>query len=112
MTFSFTSVQIADAILMNKDLKDIKGIFEKSQNSKYSQYERMKGFGLNVKIDGNKYNLHHKVFIIDNQTVIAGSYNPTTNGDERNDENMVIIHDKDIAQRYLKDFEQRFAEAS
>ena len=104
MTFSFTSVQIADAILTNKQLTDVKGIFEKSQLSKYSQYERLKGFGLDVKIDGNKYNLHHKVFIIDNETVITGSYNPTTGGDEKNDENIVIIHDKNIARMYLEDF--------
>ncbi len=108
MTFSFTSEQIADAILTNKALADIKGIFEKSQNSKYSQYERLKDFGLDVRWDANKYNLHDKVFIIDNETVITGSYNPTTHGDEKNDENMLIIHDKRIAEKYLEEFRLLF----
>jgi len=111
MTFSFTSEQIADAILTNKALVDVKGIFEKSQNNKYNQYERLKGFGLNVRWDNNKYNMHHKVFIIDNETVITGSYNPTSSGDERNDENMLIIHDNGLASQYLTEFVRIFAEA-
>ena len=48
--------------------------------------------------------MHHKVFIIDNETVITGSYNPTSGGDERNDENMLIIHDKSIADAFLREF--------
>ena len=103
MTFSFTSEQIGDALLANKHI-EIKGIFEKSQDSKYSQYERLKGFELAVRFDANKYNLHDKIFIIDNETVITGSYNPTTHGDEHNDENMLIIHDRKIAQKYVEEF--------
>ena len=108
MTFSFTSEQIADTILTNNKLIDVKGIFEKSQISQYSQYERLKGFNLNVNLDTNKYNMHHKVFIIDNETVITGSYNPTTGGDEKNDENVLIIHDKGIAQEYVEEFTRLF----
>lgn len=109
MTFSFTSEQIADAILTNGNLIDIKGIFEKSQAaSNYSQYKRLRDFGLNVRIDGNKYNMHHKVFIIDNETAITGSYNPTTGGDEKNDENVLIIRDRGIAQLYLEEFSRLF----
>jgi phosphatidylserine/phosphatidylglycerophosphate/cardiolipin synthase-like enzyme len=103
MTFTFTNEDIADAILF-KDV-DIKGVFEARQVSKYSQFERLKDFGLDVKKDKNGYNMHHKVFIIDNKTVITGSFNPTKAGDNRNDENVLIIHDKDIAKKYLEEFE-------
>ena len=41
--------------------------------------------------------LRRKVFIIDESVVITGSYNPTQNGDESNDENVLIIHDALIA---------------
>lgn len=104
MTFSFTSEPIADALLFNKDI-EIKGVFEKSQRSQYSQYERLKGFGLDVKFDNNKANMHHKVFIIDSKTVITGSFNPTKSGDTRNDENLLIIHDKEITRKYIEEFE-------
>jgi len=48
--------------------------------------------------------LHHKVFIIDGETVITGSMNPTNAGDELNDENILIIHDRNIASSYIEEF--------
>jgi phosphatidylserine/phosphatidylglycerophosphate/cardiolipin synthase-like enzyme len=109
MTFSFTDEEVADAILFKDNNIEIKGVFEKMQaGSKYSQYKRLKEFGLDVKLDKNKYNMHHKVFIIDNETVITGSYNPSGSGNYRNDENIIIIHDKDIAKKYLEEFEDVF----
>ncbi|HLG24207.1 MAG TPA: phospholipase D-like domain-containing protein [Candidatus Nanoarchaeia archaeon] len=105
MTFSFTSEEIADALLRNKNIK-IKGIFDRLQSSsKYSQYKRLKEFGLNVSISNGKGKLHHKVFIIDNQTVITGSFNPTSAGDGKNDENIIIIHNSKTAKKFLEEFE-------
>ena len=102
MAFSFTNEEIADAILFN-DKADIKGLFEKrGSGSKYSQYGRLKDFGLDVRVDNNSYTMHHKVFIIDNETVITGSMNPTGAGDYKNDENIFIIHDKDIAKQHVE----------
>jgi phosphatidylserine/phosphatidylglycerophosphate/cardiolipin synthase-like enzyme len=108
MVFSFTHDDIADAILFNENA-EIRGIFEKSQAaSKYSQYKRLSDFGLDVKLDKNKHLMHHKVFIIDNETVITGSFNPTESGDSRNKENLLIIHDKGVAEKYLQEFERRW----
>jgi len=105
MTFSFTNEDIADAILFKDQRISIKGIFETTQaGSSYSQYQRLKDFGLEVIKDRNKANMHHKVFIIDNEIVITGSFNPSESGDKRNDENILIIHDKFIAEKYLKEF--------
>ena len=110
MTFSFTHEGIADSILLSR-AADIKGIFEKSQGgSRYSMYSRLKGFGIDVVKDSNPYNMHHKVFIIDNRTVITGSFNPTKNGDENNDENILIIRDKGIAEEFLDEFERVLGE--
>ncbi|MFH2027820.1 MAG: phospholipase D-like domain-containing protein, partial [Nanoarchaeota archaeon] len=105
MTFSFTHTGIADAILF-KDVK-IKGIFEKSQaGSQYSQYQRFKDFGIDVIKDNNSANMHHKVFIIDESIVITGSMNPSSSGDNKNDENILIIYDEEIAKEYLDEFER------
>ena len=105
MSFSFTNEAIADA-LIKKEKLDIKGIFDAEQSSnKFSQFKRLQDFGIKVKKDNNKYKMHHKVFIIDNETVATGSFNPTTSGDSRNDENLLIIHDKKIADEFLKEFE-------
>lgn len=106
MVYSFTSEQIADALLYKNNV-DVKGIVEKRQvNNMYSQYKRLKDFGVGIKTDNNKGLLHHKVFIIDNETVITGSFNPTASADTINDENILIIHDKILAKQYLGEFER------
>jgi len=111
MTFSFTDDEIGNTIMgkYNSGV-DIKGIFEKSQNNNWTEYSRMKDYGMNVIWDKNKKNMHHKVFIIDNETVIFGSYNPTKNANEHNDENTIIVHDKEIASRFLDEFNMLWKE--
>ena len=112
MTFSFTSDKIGDFLITNKDRLDIKGIFEKFQNNKWSEYRKMENLdGINIKFDTNSNMMHHKVFIIDNETVILGSYNPTKNANENNDENILIIHDEGIAELFLEEFERLFYES-
>jgi len=109
MTFSFTSDRIGDYLISMKNELDIRGVFEERQvksQKQYTEYYKMIDNNMNVRLDGNKNNMHHKVFIIDNNTVITGSYNPTASGDKRNDENILIIHDPRIAKEYLEEFER------
>ena len=106
MSFSFTNKEIADALIAKRGL-DIKGIVDSGQSSgKFSQLKRLQDFAINVKKDNNKYKMHHKVFVIDNETVATGSFNPTSSADTKNDENIVIIHDKKIAGSFLKEFDR------
>ena len=105
MAFSFTNEGIAGS-LIGKEGLDIGGIFDAVQSSnKFSQFNRLKELGIDVKKDKNQYKMHHKVFIIDNQTVATGSFNPTSNADTKNDENLLIMHDKKIADAFLKEFD-------
>lgn len=105
MTFTFTNKDIAGALISKKEI-DIKGIFDAGQaGSNFSQLERLSGTGMNVKKDTNKYKMHHKVFIIDNETVVTGSFNPTASAENKNDENIIIIKDKVIAGSFLKEFD-------
>lgn len=98
MAFSFTSDAIADAILSSR--ASYRGIIEKSQNSRFSVYPYLD----NSRLDSNPYLMHHKVFIIDNSTLITGSFNPTQNGNMHNDENIIIIRDSNVARPYLEEF--------
>jgi phosphatidylserine/phosphatidylglycerophosphate/cardiolipin synthase-like enzyme len=66
---------------------------------------------MEVLYDSNKANMHHKVFIVDKSIVITGSYNPTNNGNTRNDENILIIHDPEIADLFNQEFESVWSEA-
>jgi len=109
MTFSFTSEPIGDYLVKrHKEGIEIKGIFEKSQESNYSQYSKLKNAGINVTFDTNKYNMHHKVFIIDESIVITGSFNPSKNAETSNDENVMIIHNKEISQKFVDEFKRLY----
>jgi phosphatidylserine/phosphatidylglycerophosphate/cardiolipin synthase-like enzyme len=110
MIFSFTDQDIADVLAAKKDQGlDVKGIVEaKRITMQYEQYNNLIEKDVFVIKDNNKYTLHHKVFIVDNQTVITGSYNPTSAADEKNDENILIINDRDIARLYLDEFNLLF----
>ncbi|MFC1698058.1 phospholipase D-like domain-containing protein [Nanoarchaeota archaeon] len=106
MTFSFTHGGIAtDLAYQHQKGITIKGIYEKTQaGSQYSTFKILEYQGLDIKKDTNPKAMHHKVFIIDNQTVITGSMNPSKSGNEKNDENILIIHDKKITDLFLEEF--------
>ena len=108
MTFSFTSENIAK-MLEEKVQQRVKvqGITEAQRMSrKEEQGRRLQENGVDVLPDNNKHLLHHKVFIIDNTTVIFGSYNPTDAANTKNDENILIINDKAIAEKFSNEFER------
>ena len=106
LPFSFTHEGLANILLLkHADGIAVQGVMEARQVTKYSQFSRLEYQDIDVVKDGNKNNMHHKVFIIDNETVITGSFNPTEGGDERNDENILIIKNKNIAQRFIEEYE-------
>jgi phosphatidylserine/phosphatidylglycerophosphate/cardiolipin synthase-like enzyme len=59
-----------------------------------------------VKRDGNKNTMHHKVIIIDESTVVTGSFNFTKAADTDNDDNVIIIHSPVVAAQFLKEFDR------
>jgi phosphatidylserine/phosphatidylglycerophosphate/cardiolipin synthase-like enzyme len=105
LSFSFTNAGIANALAakLNEGV-EVMGVFETRNIDNSSQYGFLKFQGANVKMDRNSYSMHHKVFIIDNETVVMGSMNPTASGDDRNDENILIIHSPEIARQYAREF--------
>ena len=66
--------------------------------------------------DGESRKLHSKTMIIDadtssDPTVIVGSTNWSNNGNNVNDENMLIIHDDQITNQFLQEFNARYSQA-
>ena len=107
MVFSFTDKDIAEELIKkHQEGVRVQGVMEKQQlHMPYSIGPLLEKSGIILQPDANPALLHHKVFIIDNKTVITGSYNPTKNGDENNDENMLIIRDRKVASRFLEEFD-------
>lgn len=106
MAYSFTHKGIANSLIIKKsEGLDVKGVIEKN-NLKGSVYDVLIKNNAEVKSDKNKALMHHKVFIIDKRIVITGSFNPTKSGDERNDENILVIHNPDVAALFLNEFSE------
>jgi phosphatidylserine/phosphatidylglycerophosphate/cardiolipin synthase-like enzyme len=88
LAFSFTSDELAGAILDKaRDGIKVAGVFESSQvnSSSGSDFSLFQENGLDVRLDGNPRNMHHKIMIIDEKIVITGSYNFSANAEKRND---------------------------
>lgn len=113
MLYSFTSDAIADAILdQSKAGLEVNGIFEAEQvNSNLgTEYDKLLAAGLDVWLDGNPRNMHHKVLIIDERIVLTGSYNFTNNARTLNDENLLVIEQPELAAAYTREFWRLYAQ--
>lgn len=114
MSFSFTLDDLGAAVMKRaEDGLEVQGLFERTGAS--NRGGNMPGMfcaGLDVRLDGNSRFLHHKVFIIDDDTVITGSFNFSSSAVSRNDENVVIITDPDLAAVYLNEFNKLWDLAS
>jgi phosphatidylserine/phosphatidylglycerophosphate/cardiolipin synthase-like enzyme len=51
------------------------------------------------------------VLIIDDEIVVTGSFNFSDSANDRNDENVVVLFNRDVAAQYLREFDRRWAEA-
>jgi len=114
LAFSFTSDELATAMLERAhDGVTVAGVFEASQYQTNSgtEFDHFVKAGLDVRLDGNPDNMHHKVILIDERIVVTGSYNFSYNAETRNDENLLIIHDSGIALLYLAEFKRVFVQA-
>ena len=105
--FTFTSQPISQAIVDRAGAGvQVEGVYEKRQVDAGSDesYNLLHQGGLPVLLDGNRYTMHHKFFVIDRQVVVTGSYNFTAAANDSNDENVLIIHNADIAGQYYQEF--------
>ncbi len=115
MAFSFTHEEIGKAMVDKfKKGVEVKGIFEtRGAKTVYSEYPIMKKEGIDVRLDGNKYNLHHKVIIIDNKVVLMGSFNFSANATNTNDENLLTIRNNTfISENYTDEFNSLYSIAN
>ena len=113
MAYSFTEDHIGQAVLdRGKAGVRVRGVFENTgSETQFSEYGAMKKAGLDVLQDGNPYLMHHKVFIIDDKTVIFGSFNFSQSANTENDENLIIVDDPSLAAQFTAEFGRVYATA-
>lgn len=111
MAYSFTSDPLAEALLERaRHGVTVLGLMEASQvrSNVGTEYYRFKEAGLEVRLDGNPRQMHHKVMVFDAETVAFGSYNYTYFAENRNDENLLIIRDASLAKAFLEEFQRLY----
>jgi phosphatidylserine/phosphatidylglycerophosphate/cardiolipin synthase-like enzyme len=64
--------------------------------------------GVKVYTDSKHSIAHNKVIIVDDTITITGSYNFTHSAEQHNAENLVVIHDRNIAEQYRANWNQHF----
>lgn len=114
LAYSFTSDPLSEAIRSRaKEGVQVRGVMDDGQmhTNSGTEYDRFRTAGLDVRLDAEKGLMHHKVLIIDGETVVMGSYNFTASAEKNNDENVLVIHSPEIAAKYLKEFERVYASA-
>ena len=109
--YSFTSAPIARALLRAQQRGvAVAAILDKSQQTeKYSAADFLAHAGIQTMIDSAHAIAHNKVMVIDEQTVITGSFNFTRAAEEKNAENLLVIRDARLAARYLANWREHAA---
>ncbi|MBI4760075.1 MAG: phospholipase D-like domain-containing protein [Chloroflexota bacterium] len=113
LAFSFTSNELGAVVRQKaKDGLTVRGVMEAEQvrSNTGTEFDPFRQAGVDVRLDGNEGQMHHKIFIIDGSIVILGSYNFSRSAEERNDENIVILYDRRIAEFFMQEFQRIYAE--
>ncbi len=114
LAFILTDDQIAHAIIeRHRAGVEVAGVVEaRNVGASGADYATLRNAGVDVIADGNPYIMHHKVIIIDDETVITGSYNFSVSAADQNDENVLILHSSEVAETYLEEFNRVRQQAS
>ncbi|MGA2541105.1 MAG: phospholipase D family protein [Verrucomicrobiota bacterium] len=104
--YSFTSARIAKALADAKSRGvTVSVILDKGQLSEQNcQVDVLAHADIKTLIDSEHASSHNKVMVVDSETVITGSFNFTTAAEANNAENLLIIRDKTLAQRYTENW--------
>lgn len=111
--YSFTSAPIAQALVdAHKRGVDVRIILDKSQRTeRYSSAKFFLNFGIPTWIDDKVAIAHNKVMVIDETIVITGSFNFTKSAQEKNAENLLVLHDPELAAKYVANWLSRLRQS-
>ena len=109
--YTFTSAPIAKALVdAHKRGVKVQVILDKSERAeKYSRAGFFKNAGIPTFIDDKHAIAHNKVMVIDSRVVITGSFNFTREAEESNAENLLVIRDSSMAEKYAENWREHLA---
>ena len=104
--YSLTSREIAQAIVKAKERNiKIKIVLDRSQIlDHFSKFKYLLNKGVDVKFHLGAGLMHNKFAVIDDRILLTGSFNWTVSAQKKNAENLLVLSDKELAQKYIKQF--------
>lgn len=90
---------VLESDLVNPSLVD-------PDSNQLKELELFRGAGLDIRLDGASEQMNHKITIIDEKIVVIGSYDFTNRAENENDENVLVIYDEKVAQKFMEEFER------
>ena len=111
--YEFTSKDIAQALVKaQKHGVKIRIALDAAQiKDHFSKSRFLSKKGIDVKFHMGPGLLHDKFAVIDDEKVLTGSFNWTTSAEKKNAENLLVITDKEIAQKYTKQFKHLWSQS-
>jgi phosphatidylserine/phosphatidylglycerophosphate/cardiolipin synthase-like enzyme len=113
MAFSFTADELGEAIReRSQSGVTVAGVMDEDQvkSNAGTEFDPFNQAGLDVYRDGNPGQMHHKIIIVDEETVIFGSYNFTNSAETRNDETLMVVYNEQIAAQFLAEFQRVYGQ--
>jgi phosphatidylserine/phosphatidylglycerophosphate/cardiolipin synthase-like enzyme len=109
--YSFTSQPIADALVaaQKRGVKVSAILDDSNKTDKNTTEDVISTAGVRTLIDSKHAIAHNKVIVIDARTVITGSFNFSKAAEESNAENLLVLHDPDLARKYLANWTEHEA---
>ncbi len=114
LAYSFTNDEFGQILIRKSGGGlEVSGVMEEEQvnSNQGTEFDPLSQAGIDVRLDGNPEMMHHKVFIIDEEVVVLGSYNFSRNAEMVNDENSLILFSPEIAKLYLQEFQRIYFQA-
>jgi phosphatidylserine/phosphatidylglycerophosphate/cardiolipin synthase-like enzyme len=104
--YIFQSADIAKALVTaHKRGVKVEIILDRRQRKEsYGIADFLANSGIPTRIDSAHAYAHNKVMVIDEETVITGSFNFTKSAEEKNAENLLVIKDKELAIKYAENW--------
>ena len=105
--YYLTAREIAQELVKAQERKVVVRVVlddgQESQRYSKSRYLIKQGIGVRYHIGTGI--MHNKFAVIDGKTLLTGSFNWTPTANEKNEENLLVMTDKKIVQKYVERFE-------
>ena len=116
-SFEFNLTPVAEALIAAHErgvevqwVTDDEHGIDADEDEGHGQFALMEAAGIEIVDDGRGALMHNKFWIFDGYLVWTGSTNITKNGNFRNNNNVIVLESRRIAEMYEREFAEMFVD--